>query len=343
LIFPILSGLMSWRSAPITWTLVFLNLAVLIYTTSTGFESQQNLEDMMKKHFFVTTQGRVYAQYLKNGESGLYPDFLKELGRQVEAGKPDRAEVLGQLAFRDLNFLNSADSMDYDGDQVAFRLWKKDIADVREMQSEHPSFTFGLNGEDTSMSKWVSYIFVHSGGMHFFGNMLFLVIFGAALEVQIGGLGMLVVFLLSGIFAAGSFAVMTGVTSSPLVGASGAISGIMALYAVMNWKRPARYFYWLFLPARGFMGFVYLPTWVAMVMWVLSDFAGYFGTLNELGGVAHTAHLGGEFAGLVTGLVLFALRSKWPVPRKPASSDNAPMGVLFPFLPPAPTKSRKSA
>ncbi len=334
MIFPILGGLLSWRKAPITWTLVVLNLLVLIYSTVTGFDSQQGLEEAMKKSYFVSTQGRVYAQYLNQAGVGAYPDFLIELGRQVEAGKPDRAEVLGQLAFRDLNFLNAAESLDYRGDQVAFRNWKKQIASVRELQTEHPSFTLGLNGEDTSMTKWISYIFVHSGGLHFIGNMLFLLIFGAALEMQIGGLGLLVVFLLSGAFGAGTFALMTGMTSSPLVGASGSVSGVMALYAILNWRRPARYFYWLFLPARGFMGFVYLPTWIALVMWALNDLAGYFGTLAELGGVAHTAHLGGEFAGAVTGLVLYAIRSVWPVPRKETPTDTAPMGVLFPLLPP---------
>ncbi len=336
MIFPLLSGLMSWRKAPITWTIVLLNLLVFVYTSVVGVESQSGLDEAMKKSFFVSTQGRIYAQYIAHQGKTAYPEFLMELGRQVEAGKPDRAEVLGQLAFRDLNFLNAAEQLEYSGDQVALRLWRKQIAAVRDLQNEHPSFTFGLNGEDLSIAKWVTYIFVHSGGVHFLGNMLFLIIFGGALEVQIGGLGLLVVFVLSGVFAAGSFALMTGMTSSPLVGASGSISGIMALYAIMNWSRPARYFYWLFLPARGFMGFVYLPTWLALVMWAINDFAGYFGTLNELGGVAHTAHLGGEFAGLLVGFLLYGMRMIWPVKREEGSLDNAPMGVLFPFLPPVP-------
>lgn len=341
MIFPLLSGLLSWRKAPVTWVLVTLNLLVLMYTTVTGFESQRGLERIMKKNYFVTTQGRVYAQYLSGKSTREYPTFLLELARQVDEGKPDRAEVLGQLAFRDLHFLNAADSFDFRGDQVAFRLWRKEIEDVRSLQLEHPSFTFGLNGEDTSLKKWVSYIFVHSGSVHFLGNMIFLMIFGAALELQIGGLGLLVTFLLSGVFAAGTFALVTGVTSSPLVGASGAVSGIMTLFAVMNWTRPARYFYWFFLPARGLMGFIYLPTWVALVMWAINDLAGYFGTLAELGGVAYTAHLGGEFAGLTIGLLLFGLRSVWPQQVVPSAPANVQMGVLYPLLPPI--ESRKSA
>jgi membrane associated rhomboid family serine protease len=342
-IFPILSGLLSWRKAPITWVLVSLNLLVLIYTSLSGLEAQDGLEEIMKRPYFVTTQGRVYAQYLHDHPRAEYPDFLLQMGERVDHGESDRAEVLGQLAFRDLGFLDSADTLDFRGDQVAFHLWQKQIGDVRLLQESHPSFTLGLNAQDTSFAKWISYIFVHSGFVHFLGNMLFLVIFGATLERQVGGLGLLVVFVLSGAMAAGAFALMTGVTSSPLVGASGAVSGVMTLFCVLNWSKPTRYFYWLFLPFRGWMGFVFLPSWVALVMWALNDLAGYLGTLAELGGVAHTAHLGGELAGLMTGLILLSLRRYWPVEIQPLPTDNAPMGVLYPLLAIRPREERKSA
>jgi membrane associated rhomboid family serine protease len=253
--------------------------------------------------------------------------------------------MLGQLAFRDFNFIKNADGVDFKGDQVALKMWHKRVDDMRELQDDHPSFIFGLSAEDMSFSKWISYIFVHSGSFHFFGNMLFLLIFGSVLEMQIGGLGFLVVFLLSGIFAAGAFALMTGVTSSPLVGASGAISGVMTLYCVLNWSRPERYFYWLFLPFRGFMGFVYLPAWVGLALWAVNDMGGYLGTLPELGGVAHTAHLGGELAGLITGLILFSMRRYFPVNEiHPTARAVKPvMGVLMPFLPPKPKQVSNAA
>jgi membrane associated rhomboid family serine protease len=326
---------MSWRKAPVTWTVVALNFLVLLYTNSIGLGAQADLEEMLKKKFFIVTQGRVYAQYLEHNRS-QYPPYLLALGEQANSGEKDRAEILGQLAFRDLAFMNQASTIDFQGDKVAFRHWQKEVEIVRELQSEHPSYTLGLNAEDMSLNKWLSYIFVHSGAFHFLGNMLFLLIFGAALELQIGGLAVLVVFLMSGAFAAGVFAVMTGVTSSPLVGASGAVSGIMTLYCLLNWGRPERYFYWLFLPFRGFMGFVFLPAWVGLLMWAINDLAGYFSTVNELGGVAHTAHLGGEFAGAVVAITLFVLRKIWPSLRPgPADPQRMaiPMGVLYPFLP----------
>lgn len=340
MIFPVLRGLIGFRRAPVTWLIVLMNVLVLAYSSSSGRQAQEGLDDLLHDQYFITTQGRIYAQYIaQDGHASEYPDFMKELATQVNDGETDRAEMLGQLAFRDSNFIDGARDLTYEGDQVAYRLWIKRLDDVKLYQDEHPSFTLGLNTEDASLTKWVTYIFVHSGPMHLIGNMLFLVIFGAALETQIGGLGFLVTFLLSGIFAAGTFALMTGVTSSPLVGASGAVSGVMTLYCFLNWSRPERYFYWLFLPLRGYMGFVFLPAWVAMVFWSLNDLSGYLGTLPELGGVAYTAHLGGEFTGLATGVILWALRRKWPVIDRPESAR--PIGVLYPFV--APTQINRRA
>jgi membrane associated rhomboid family serine protease len=329
-IFPVLSGLLSWRHAPVAWLLVFFNIGVLGFTSYAGLEAQQGLDDLMKTKFFLNAQGRVYAQYVDHAGAKEYPEFLKELAAQVESGQLTRVDLLGQLAFRDPAFIGRADSMDYEGDQVAFKYWKRKIHDVKGYQEEHPSFTLGLSSEDPSLSKWISYIFVHSGFLHLIGNMLFLVIFGAALERQVGGLAFLVVFLLSGVIAAGTFAIMTGVTSSPLVGASGAVSGIMALYCFLNWNRAERYFYWFFLPFKGFMGFVYLPAWVALILWAVNDLSGYMGTLPELGGVAYTAHLGGEMAGVLTGAILFALRRRWPLVDR--ADQNVPVGKLYPWL-----------
>jgi membrane associated rhomboid family serine protease len=335
-IFPILNGFISWGKAPVTWALMILNFAVLIFTSQMAQKAEDGLDKIMNRHFFLATQGRIYAQYLEDHPHGDYPDFLLEMSRQVQDGSLMHASQLGQLAYRDFNFINSADGLELKSDKVASKLWHERVHEIRELRKQHPSFIYGLNAEDPRLIKWVSYIFVHSGWWHYICNMVCLMIFGAVLEQQIGALGFLIVFLLSGTMAAGVFALMTGVTSSPLVGASGAISGVMALYCVLNWGRPERYFYWLFLPFRGFMGFVYLPAWVALVIFAIPDLSGWLGSLPELGGVAHTAHLGGEFAGMLTGLVLFGLRKFRPVyePHPTARPNAVAMGKLIPFLPP---------
>ncbi len=329
---PLLGGLVHPAKAPVTWLLFAFNIVVLGYTSVAGLEAQQGLEDVMKGKYFLTSQGRIYAQYLSHENRFEYPEFLIELGQKVNSGEMVRVEMLGQLAFRDLKFMTSSETFNYDGDQVAFRYWKNKVDDVRSYQEAHPSFTLGLNAEDPSFRNWVSYIFVHSGFYHLLGNMIFLLIFGAALERQIRAVGFLTVFLLSGVMGAGAFALMTGVTSSPLVGSSGAVSGVVSLYCFLNWTRPARFFYWFLLPFRGFMGFVFLPAWVVLVMWGINDLAGYLGNLPEMGGIAYTAHLGGELTGLATGLILYGLRRKWPLVE--VAEAPQPMGKLFPLLPP---------
>jgi hypothetical protein len=140
-IFPVLSGLLSWRHAPVAWLLVFFNIGVLGFTSYAGLEAQQGLDDLMKTKFFLNAQGRVYAQYVDHAGAKEYPEFLKELAAQVESGQLTRVDLLGQLAFRDPAFIGRADSMDYEGDQVAFKYWKRKIHDVKGYQEEHPSFT----------------------------------------------------------------------------------------------------------------------------------------------------------------------------------------------------------
>lgn len=329
MIFPILSGFVTWSKAPITWLLIALNFVVLTFTSAVPTD---DLDDIMHQRYFLRTQGRLYARHIASTPSS-YPTLLTDLSRQVLESSADPRE-LGELAFRDSEFLDAADSVEDSDDRVALKLWRKNVAEMNEIEERHPSFTLGLSVRDLGFAKWVSYIFVHSGGLHFAGNMLIFAIFGAALEAQIGGLALMVVFLLSGLVAAGFFALMTGFANSPLVGASGAISGIVALYGVLNWRRPARYFYWLFLPFRGYMGFVYLPAWIGLLLWTINDLAGFLSTVPELGGVAHAAHLGGEIAGALVALILFGLRRFWPVALPHSVPPGVPQGVLLPFLPP---------
>ena len=322
MIFPLLNGWLGPARAPFTWVFIFLNVTMFSVTSRLAPDVQEHLEQIMRDDYFVVAQGRAYAQYLRGQPSRPLVTRLSEL---VDDGSVLRAETLGQLAFRDQEFLNAADDLDLDGDQVAFSLWRKRLTRLRDDQRAHPSFVLGLSAADDSFGSWITYIFVHSGGLHLFGNMLFLLIFGAALEVQLGGLGLVLSFLGSGIVAAGAFAFATGVTASPLVGASGAISGVMALYCVLNWRKPVRYF-WMALPLRGYLGLTYLPAWSALILWGAADLSGLFSSLAELGGVAYAAHLGGDVAGAAMGLSLLALRKRGaPVQSLPS------VAILHPF------------
>lgn len=331
MIFPLLSGFLSYRRAPITWLLFILNASVLLWGWSFAWTVNDRLDDLMNDEFFLQTQGHVYENYLKE-RATLTPDVVREL---ASSGASDNQHfrLMGHLAFRDDEFIQEAPSEHLFSDEVAVKHWKSQLLQIGELESVHPSFLFGVSKDPVNFRQWITYIFSHTSGWHFFGNMLFLLIFGAALEEVIGGLGLMVVFVMTGVFAAGFFLFVNGPTTAPLIGASGAISGVMAMYSVLCWNRPTRYVYWYFLPTRDSMGFVFLPAWTILVLWLLGDLAGQLGNLEVMGGVAHAAHLGGDVAGAISG-ALVMLMWKRSAPHRLRFKDGFTheMWRLYPFF-----------
>ena len=120
-----------------------------------------------------------------------------------------------------------------------------------------------------------------------------------------------------------------GATTAPLIGASGAISGIMSMFCILSWKKPVRFLYWLLLPTRESMGLIYLPAWTVLVLWLVGDLAGYLGNLDLMGGIAHAAHLGGDIAGAICGAILVLLwRNHAPL----KTISNVETWKLYPFF-----------
>ncbi len=329
MIFPFLDGLSRFSLARVTWLLVLVNTLVMVATHGLAARSQKDLEAVLTDDYFRDSQGRIYSQFIQQNSSEYSP-LMRQISEKALNGDSEKVALLGTMAIRDNRFLRLAPSSEFLGDQIAVEKWREMLLEVQQIQSYHPSYILGLSAADMSAQKWFSYIFVHSGAVHFFGNMIFLILFGCALEPLIGGLAFLLVFLCSGLLAAGSFVLMTGSTAAPLIGASGAVSGIMALFACLYWSNAVRFIYWLYLPFRGFAGYVYLPAWVVLLMWLVSDLAGYLGTLAEFGGVAYAAHLGGEATGIMVGLMFYFFRFRTRVFSKP-SPFAYKVGELVPF------------
>jgi membrane associated rhomboid family serine protease len=329
MIFPLLRGFLSIRKAPITWLIFFLNGAVMLWGWGASWTANDKLDELMSEEFFLETQGHIYENYLKENELRS-PEIAREI---ASAGSIDHHHyrLLGHFAFRDQDFLDDAPQLNLYNDEVAVKHWKKQLRMIRDLQETHPSYILGVSTDSSNVSLWLTYIFSHSSGIHFAGNMLFLLLFGAALEQIIGGLALFVVFLGTGIFAAGFFLWLSGPTTAPLIGASGAISGIMSMLCVLCWKKPIRFLYWLMIPTRNAMGFIYLPAWTVFALWFLGDMAGYLGNLDIMGGVAHAAHLGGDLSGAIVGIAIVGLWSwRGALPDIPA--PQAETWKLYPFF-----------
>jgi membrane associated rhomboid family serine protease len=314
MIFPILAGVHGLLRAPVTWALLILNLLVFTVTYHDSEVSQAALENYMHDQTFSETQGVVFAKFIQ-GHPERYPASLENLATQSQAPlQSERRELLGGLSMRDSLFLNDAQKMPTPLDEVANKWWLEKFSELQVIRDIHPSYALGLTQSSQNFLSIITYQFTHSGFSHILGNMLFFLIFSSTLETMIGGLAVLVLYLTCGIFAALSFLLMSEASAVPLIGASGAISGLMAFFCVLMWRTKVRYAYFLFLPRRDFAGIVNLPAWITLVLWFLSDLAGHWSTPTELGGIAYSAHLGGEACGIIAALLFIAIRKARGVP-----------------------------
>ena len=327
MIFPILNGIVSFNKATITWLLVGINVFVMVYSSISGMRPMDDYQSVLEDKNFIEIQGDIYRSYLS---ARTEHPLKRELASLVEVDDPENNQLLGVLAFRDQKFL---DSQIYDGrfaDEVAFGYWKEKVNSIRIQQEKSMSHLMGVSALNFSPTSWVSYMFAHGSWGHLASNMVFLILIGGTLELSLGGLAVLMIYLFSGFIGCGVYILLSGLSASPLVGASGAVSGLITLFAVLNWRSPVRFFYWLIIPQRKSLGLVYLPGAFVFYLWVSADLAGFLASSTFTGGVAHGAHLGGHFAGLVAGLTLIGLTHF--TKRKVLRPVSVEMYKLYPFV-----------
>lgn len=156
-------------------------------------------------------------------------------------------------------------------------------------------------GQD--MWSLVTHMFLHGGFMHLAGNMLFLWIFGDNLEDQMGHLGFVIFYLATGLVAAGAQIAAAPYSPVPMVGASGAIAGVMGGYLLL-FPRARVDVVAIFIV---FFKVFTLPAWVMLGVWFGFQIFGGFTTVGAEGGVAYWAHAGGFVAG-VAGAVPLLMR-----------------------------------
>lgn len=157
-------------------------------------------------------------------------------------------------------------------------------------------FRFGYRPAQGSLLTLLTAMFLHGGWLHLAGNMLFLYIFGDNIEYRMGRWRYLAGYLGAGIAATLFFSLFVPDSEVPLIGASGAISGILGFYFVWFPRNQVKVFVFLFpllmthvlVPARLVLGFYVLVD--NLLPFLLSG--------SDGGGVAHGAHIGGFLAGM---------------------------------------------
>ena len=161
-------------------------------------------------------------------------------------------------------------------------------------------FRYGFVPAEFSFLTLFTSQFLHGDIAHLLGNMVILVLVGLTVEQLLGSFNFLLFYLISGAVGSAVFGLVHLGSPMPLVGASGAISGLMGMYVAAYGKKPIRFFYWI-----GFyFNYIKLPALVMLPIWFGKELFDFFFTESN---VAYTAHAGGLIAG--AGLVLLGRSS----------------------------------
>lgn len=158
-------------------------------------------------------------------------------------------------------------------------------------------FRHGFRPAAPQLVDLLTSVFLHGGFMHLFGNMLFLWIYGDNVEHRLGPMRYALWYLLTGVAATLFYALFASGSKLPLVGASGAISGVLGFYFLWFPRNTVRLFVFLF---PFFMNTVQIPARIVLGFYLLIDnlLPFVFTADRAAGGIAHGAHIGGFVAGL---------------------------------------------
>ena len=171
-----------------------------------------------------------------------------------------------------------------------------------------PSMRYGLRPAVHQPLTFGTYMFLHGGLGHTIGNLIFLWIFGCIIEMGCGRMQYAVIYVLSGLMAGILFWLIYPRSAVPLVGASGAIAGLMGALAAVYGRRKIRYFVYL-----GFYFANYdIPAILLLPVWVGNE--AYQLTFGDLSNVAYVAHIGGLMTGAALGFALRRWAGRQPLP-----------------------------
>ncbi|MCH8544517.1 MAG: rhomboid family intramembrane serine protease [Alcanivorax sp.] len=192
--------------------------------------------------------------------------------------------------------------------------WRAARHTMEQARSEISWYRWGLTPAEPTLLTLFSSQFMHGGVMHLLGNMAFLLLFGFPLERRWGAARLLGLYLASGLGAGAAFILFFPDSMIPLVGASGAIAGLMGIYVATYRHRQVEFFYTL-----GFVfGSFRASALMVFPLWFGWELVQHFTAISN---VAYMAHAGG----LATGLALAMLwQTLQPDVIRPSEDDNAP-------------------
>jgi membrane associated rhomboid family serine protease len=214
-----------------------------------------------------------------------------------------------QLLATEPNLLNEFDyekvrDRILDGDIIPvgnedFQLWKNLYESYKDKSSQLVFNKFGFTPLRFDFVKLFTSIFVHANFLHLFFNMLFLWLVGCNIEDDWSWKVFLGLYLVSGLVAGVFHAIAFPDSTVPLIGASGAIAGIMGAFMIRHYKTKIRFAYFFFFFIRPYFGVFSIYAGIALPIWFVQQIFGASWGMES--GTAYWAHIGGFMFGAAMG------------------------------------------
>ncbi len=280
----------DWRRPPVmTLTLLLINF-IVYFGLQSG--SDEQMEEAL--HYYLHSELPALE----------FPAYLARLGEQVgeeppqwQALEEDEAALLVIQLQGDSEFLEQLH-----GQQLIspaheqFVEWQAARTHFEALWSAPFTQRYLFNTAQPSLLTLFTSIFMHGSAEHLIGNMVVLVLVGLAVEMALGSLLYLGFYLISGAGAGGLYYLAHSHEAAMVLGASGAISGVMALYAVLFGRRRIRFFYSLLF----YFDYVKAPAYIMLLLWLGNELFQLH--LGGPGNVAYEAHIGGLLTGALLGV-----------------------------------------
>ena len=288
-----LTGKISWKHPPyLTLALILINCLVFVL-----FQADDNRRQTEAFQFYVESglaeiEVPAYLDYLRAHSPGAVPPSPPDLSDQ-ETLYGYIMQMIGDASF--LKKLRRGGIIT--ADHADHEKWASLRAQFTRLRSQDTSYRFGFKPGFPDAFSFVAHMFLHGGFGHLLGNMIFLWLAGCLVETGMKRVFFLPAYILSGFAAVGLFWIFHMNSAQPLVGASGAISGLMGILATLYGKNRIKVFYSL-----GFyFNYIKAPAIALLPVWIGKELAAIWwaGPSN----VAYLAHVGGFVGGGLIGLV----------------------------------------
>jgi membrane associated rhomboid family serine protease len=291
----------NWRKPPIvTFLLIIINTAILIFT-------QNQNETVLKEtiHYYVSSELPVIElpPYIESKTNAVIDDINNEelinAIKNKEAEEDTLVSVLMAME-NDASFMDKLHKDQIINQQNAvYTQWKTARTQFETLKDSSISSRYSFIPSQHKPITFLSYQFLHGSYDHLIGNMIFLFLIGFALETALGSLLYLTCYLVSGLGAVTLYWQVYSNSDISLVGASGAIAGLMGMYAGVFGLRKIRFFYsFLF-----YFDFIKAPALIMLPLWVANEIYQLFFTVGSH--VAYMAHVGGLLTG---GIISFTIK-----------------------------------